>query len=83
VRGFGLIWRENNAVQTRLGWAVESEVGYDGVIQQSSGNPSTTYLRIREGGILAFDDETWELIPFTAPPIQATEEAVDEEGNPT
>lgn len=80
VRGFGLIWRENQTVQTRLGWAIESEAGYDGVIQQTTGDNPTTYLRIREGGILAFDNEQWELIPFTPAPItdltpEATEAA--------
>lgn len=28
VRGFGKLWRENQAVQDLLGWAVESEFGY-------------------------------------------------------
>lgn len=28
IRGFGLLWRENEALRENLGWAIEEEVGY-------------------------------------------------------
>jgi len=28
IRGFGLLWRENDSVRNRLGWAIAPEVGY-------------------------------------------------------
>ncbi len=33
VRGFGLVWRENQSVQDRLGWALAPEISYDGAWQ--------------------------------------------------
>lgn len=61
VRGFGLVWRENTELQDRLGWAVEAEVGYDGIIQTSP--QEVTYLRLRDGGIIAISPESWEVLP--------------------
>ncbi len=34
VRGFGKVWRENQWVQDKLGWAVEEEQGFDGIWQR-------------------------------------------------
>jgi hypothetical protein len=68
VRGFGLVWRESEAVRERLGWALEPELGYDGIIQAtgSAGN-ETTFLRVRDGGILSIDanGEAWDVLPIT------------------
>ena len=64
VRGFGLVWRENESVRERLGWALEAELGYDGIIQTTG---DTTYLRVRDGGILSIlpNEEDWEILPFS------------------
>lgn len=67
VRGFGLVWRENPEIRERLGWAVEPELGYDGIIQTAS--DGTIYLRERAGGILVGlpDGEGWQVIPVAEP----------------
>jgi hypothetical protein len=67
IRGFGLVWRENPPVRERLGWAVEAEFGYDGMIQISSARTGeeTTYLRVRESGILAVLPDHWEILTAT------------------
>ncbi|MCB9435907.1 MAG: hypothetical protein H6673_02810 [Anaerolineales bacterium] len=64
VRGFGLVWRTNTSVQQRLGWAIESEVGYDGMYQSDTND--TIYMRNLSGGILelAADGSTWRVIPL-------------------
>jgi hypothetical protein len=70
VRGFGLIWRENPRVQERLGWATTSEVAFEGMYQSDAAEPeiATTYLRTRDGGIIALNSQTsnWEVLP---PPL--------------
>ncbi len=33
VRGFGLLWRTDRSLQTRLGWATNPELGYTGFTQ--------------------------------------------------
>lgn len=69
VRGFGLVWRDEADVRDRLGWAVEPEVGYDGIIQVSSGGSENevTYLRLRDGGILTLEagGEGWAVLPLS------------------
>ncbi|MCD4685381.1 MAG: hypothetical protein K8S97_05555 [Anaerolineae bacterium] len=71
VRGFGLIWRTNERVRERLGWATSPEVSFEGMLQSDSAEPSiaTLYLRMRDGGIVALDNFTneWVIIPFAAP----------------
>jgi hypothetical protein len=62
IRGFGLVWRENPEVRERLGWAVEPELGYDGMIQTSLASEETLYLRVRDSGILAAAPQTWEIL---------------------
>jgi hypothetical protein len=67
VRGFGLVWRSNPRVQERLGWATSPEIPYEGMYQADSVEPSvaTTYLRLRDGGIVALDafEDDWEVLP--------------------
>ncbi len=67
IRGFGLVWRSNPRVRDRLGWATTPEVAFEGAIQADSQEPSvaTTYLRTRDGAILALDALTgeWEMLP--------------------
>lgn len=67
VRGFGLVWRTNERVRERLGWATTPEVSFEGMLQTDSPEPSvaTLYLRMRDGGIVALDSFTneWEIIP--------------------
>lgn len=63
VRGFGLVWRTNANVQRRLGWAIESEVGYEGMFQSDTND--TFYMRNLSGGILELiaDGSRWRVIP--------------------
>lgn len=67
IRGFGLVWRSNPRVRDRLGWATTPEVAFEGMIQTDSQEPSvaTTYLRTRDGAILALDALAgeWEMLP--------------------
>lgn len=64
VRGFGLIWRTNQRIRDRLGWALQPEAAYDGVIQ-SADNGDTVYMRTLDGGIIGLTSggRDWELIP--------------------
>jgi hypothetical protein len=67
VRGFGLVWRENEEVRERLGWALEPELGYDGIIQSTGGAANETiYLRVRDGGILSIQPggAAWDILPI-------------------
>jgi len=49
-RGMGLIWRENDALRNRLGWAVaEYEFPFETVIQTSA--DGSVYLTGRHGGL--------------------------------
>ncbi len=68
VRGFGLIWRSNQRVQDRLGWAISPEIPFDGMFQADSVELSIAalYMRMRDGGILALDAQTnrWEILPL-------------------
>ncbi len=67
IRGFGLVWRSNPRVRERLGWATTPEVAFEGIIQTDSQEPSVaiTYLRTRDGAILALDALAgeWEMLP--------------------
>lgn len=76
VRGFGLIWRENTEVRERLGWAVEGEVGYDGVIQLATGadDEDILYLRTRDGSIVVLQPggDIWENLPAGTIPLEVT-----------
>ncbi len=67
VRGFGLVWRSNERVRDRLGWATSPEVAFDGMFQSDSPEPSvaTFYVRTRDGDILALDaqTQTWDVLP--------------------
>lgn len=69
VRGFGLVWRSNQRVRDRLGWATSPEIAFEGMIQADSVESSvaTQYMRMRDGGIIALDAQanTWEYIPFS------------------
>lgn len=37
IRGFGLLWRENDALRENLGWAIDEEVGYLAAYQYTYG----------------------------------------------
>jgi hypothetical protein len=53
-RGMGLVWRENEALQARLGWAVaEYEFPYQVEIQ--TGDDGTVYVRDWRGGVFALE----------------------------
>lgn len=67
IRGFGLVWRESPNVRERLGWALASELGYDGIIQVSAGGTESevVQLRLQDGSILALEagGEGWAILP--------------------
>jgi hypothetical protein len=56
VRGFGKVWRENESVREKLGWAVAPEQGFTGVWQDARpGSLSSThaYIQTSDGRIIA------------------------------
>jgi len=67
IRGFGLVWRETPTVQDRLGWAVETEVGYDGLTQGDAANTDEQilYLRTRDGNIVSLEPDGVAWTPLT------------------
>lgn len=70
VRGFGKVWRTNPTVRDRLGWAVEPEAPYDGVLQAVgfSDSPTAIYMRTRDGGIveLLSGGRNWQFLGLEA-----------------
>ncbi len=66
VRGFGLVWREEAGVRDRLGWAVDTEVGYPTAIQRTSRfKYNVTYVKALDGGVweLGPEGSEWSHIP--------------------
>ncbi len=57
VRGFGLLWREDDQVRERLGWAVAEERGYQKAMQR------TSHVRYPDVYIRAADGGVWKLRP--------------------
>jgi hypothetical protein len=57
VRGFGLVWRENQNVRERLGWAIDPETGFTAAVQRTS-RPKYNDIYIR-----ALDNKVWRLLP--------------------
>jgi hypothetical protein len=60
-RGFGLVWREQMSggilVRDRLGWAIDTESGYETAVQATSyGEYNDLYIR-------AVDSNVWRLAP--------------------
>lgn len=72
VRGFGMVWRENEDVRARLGWALEPEFGYDGIIQPATDD--TVYLQERGGSVIVAYAETgnWEVLTAVQSNLQPT-----------
>lgn len=75
IRGFGKLWRENQAIRDALGWALDTEYGhwtqyeyYHGGEVNAAGEyvsgPGEHRLRGRDGSIYVFDENagTWERI---------------------
>jgi hypothetical protein len=56
TRGFGLVWREQTGVRDRLGWAIDTESGYETAVQRTSESYSDTYIRATDGNV-------WRLLP--------------------
>ncbi|NJL94711.1 MAG: response regulator [Anaerolineae bacterium] len=77
IRGFGAAWRNEANLQARLGWAVDAEVGYDGLVQGSAGAPEeqVLFLRARTGEILRLDPagQAWSAVEAAPPEVLATE----------
>ncbi len=69
IRGFGLVWRTQPHVRDRLGWAVNTEAGFDGSYQSDSAAVpgSTLYVRGQNGSVFALSskDQTWKAIAAT------------------
>jgi hypothetical protein len=57
VRGFGLVWRQNPSVRSRLGWAVDQETGFATAVQR------TTRYKYNSMFIRALDGNVWHLEP--------------------
>lgn len=58
VRGFGLVWRNNEPVRSRLGWATGPEAGFDGAVQASlEADGSSLYMRNVDGSVLILEPE--------------------------
>jgi hypothetical protein len=57
VRGFGLVWRRNPSVRSRLGWAVDQETGFATAVQR------TTRWKYNSMFIRALDGDVWHLEP--------------------
>jgi hypothetical protein len=56
IRGFGQLWRENDRVRERLGWALDPERGYDGAYQiawEPAYESDGAYLRTIDGRVAA------------------------------
>jgi hypothetical protein len=73
VRGFGLVWRTNTNLRERLGWAVEPEAAYEGLIQVAGQpeNPTVVYMRTRDGGIVSLQTggQSWGFVEEVTTPI--------------
>lgn len=68
VRGFGLVWREQDYVREQLGWAVEQEQGYRTVMQRTTRYKyNSWYLLARDGGVwyLGPERSEWDKISPT------------------
>jgi len=64
-RGFGLVWREEQDIRDRLGWAVAPENGFVTAVQHTSyAKYNETYIRALDGNIwyLKAERSGWEKI---------------------
>lgn len=60
IRGFGLIWRQQASVRDRLGWAIDTELGFTTAVQRTSRPKyNDTYIR-------ALDGKVWKLLPMSS-----------------
>jgi hypothetical protein len=65
VRGFGWLWRENPDIQGRLGWAIDEELGFQTILQNTRRYKyNSTYLRALDGNVwhLGPERSSWEKI---------------------
>lgn len=56
-RGFGLVWRAQDNVQSRLGWATAPETAFNTAYQ------TTARFKYNEAFIRALDGNVWRLLP--------------------
>lgn len=72
IRGFGYLWRNNPELRNRIGWAIEGEVGYEGMLQASLLGDGTEriYMRALGGDIVELlpEGSAWRLIAPEAAP---------------
>jgi len=60
VRGFGLVWRQNSDVSSRLGWAADIELGFSTFVQYTSrAKYNDVYMR-------SLDGKVWRLLPMSS-----------------
>jgi len=57
-RGFGKVWRDNSAVRSTLGWAVNEERGFQGSAQSFNGG--TMLFSNTMGIYVLYSDGRWE-----------------------
>jgi hypothetical protein len=65
VRGFGLVWRTQERVRNRLGWATAGELPFDGMLQgDATVEHGVMYIRAKDGNIFELSDKgaNWKLI---------------------
>ncbi|HVO43591.1 MAG TPA: hypothetical protein VMT34_13250 [Aggregatilineales bacterium] len=65
IRGFGLVWRTQDKVRDRLGWAILAELSFAGALQgDATIAGGTAYIRTRDGQIIQLVDKgaSWKLI---------------------
>jgi hypothetical protein len=71
IRGFGLLWRENDVLRTQLGWAIAEEVGYLANYEYHYGgtlDTSNTFVQgsgyhvieSLSGDVFRFNEGTWD-----------------------
>jgi len=79
VRGFGLVWRTNQTVRDRLGWAVSSELGFTAQVQgDATAQGGTAYITTPDNDVIKLENLGARWTRFTPsqqspiPPITPT-----------
>ncbi len=68
IRGFGLVWRNDAEVRSRLGWALQPEQGFTTRIQTTARERyNLLFIQALDGGIWQLDPEGsgWSYLPPT------------------
>ncbi len=65
IRGFGLVWRAQERVRKRLGWATAAELPFSGMLQgDATVENGVMYIRAKDGNIVELSNKgaNWKLI---------------------